>query len=61
MDKHKQLSEAIVLATIAHRNQVDKGGNPYILHPLHIMNQLLFDTQLATIAVLHKVKGMMEK
>jgi len=44
-----------VLATIAHRNQVDKGGNPYILHPLHLMNQLLFDTQLATIAVLHDV------
>lgn len=53
MNKQTQLSEAILLAATAHRNQLDKGGKPYILHPLHLMKQLIFDLELATIAVLH--------
>lgn len=57
MNKQTQLSEAILLAANAHRNQLDKGGNPYILHPLHLMKELIFDLELATIAVLsHAVK-----
>ena len=55
MTEQKQLSLAIKIASTVHMNQLDKGGKPYILHPLHLMNQLLFDTQLATIAVLHDV------
>lgn len=55
MNKQEQLSAAIVIAATAHDKQYDKGGKPYILHPLHLMNQLMFDTQLATIAVLHDV------
>ena len=55
MNKQDQLAKAIRIATYAHMKQFDKGGNPYILHPLHLMTQLLFDTQLATIAVLHDV------
>ena len=55
MDEQHQLAKAIKIATIEHEGQFDKGGKPYILHPLHLMNQLLFDTQLATIAVLHDV------
>jgi len=51
----KQLAKAIIIATQAHHGQFDKGGKPYILHPLHLMNQLMYDTQLATIAVLHDV------
>ncbi len=50
-----QLGRAIGMATEAHANQFDKGGKPYILHPLHLMNQLLFDSELAAIAVLHDV------
>ena len=53
MNKQKQLARAIEIATEAHSGQFDKGGKPYILHPLHLMGQLMFDTQLATIAVLH--------
>ena len=53
--EQKQLATAIMIASISHNNQCDKGGKPYILHPLHLMNQLLFDPQLATIAVLHDV------
>lgn len=55
MDKQQQLAAAIRIASDAHSGQFDKGGKPYILHPLRLMNQLLFDTQLATIAVLHDV------
>ena len=53
MDKNKQLGAAINIATSAHIGQYDKGGKPYILHPLHLMSQLMFDIELATIAVLH--------
>lgn len=55
MDKQKQLAVAVQTAANAHAGQFDKGGKPYILHPLHLMSQLLFDPQLATIAVLHDV------
>ena len=55
MNINKQLDIAIRLASEQHFDQFDRGGKPYILHPLHLMNQLLFDTELATIAVLHDV------
>ena len=34
------LNKAIRLAKLAHNGQVDKGGSPYIGHPLRVMNQL---------------------
>jgi len=49
----RMLDVAINLAVQAHAGTPDKGGNPYILHPLHLMNQFLYDDALATIAVLH--------
>lgn len=49
------LAQAISIATEAHYGQFDRSGKPYILHPLHLMSQLLYDTKLATIAVLHDV------
>ena len=55
LNKQEQLALAIKIAAAVHADQFDKGGKPYILHPLHLMSQLLFDTQLATIAVLHDV------
>ena len=55
MKKYEALSLAISIATKAHEGQYDRGGKPYILHPLHLMTQLLFDTELASIAVLHDV------
>jgi len=50
-----ELAAAIELATEAHKGAFDKGGNPYILHPLHVMNGLMFDKGLAAIGVLHDV------
>ena len=53
MSQEKMLGEAIHIATVAHHGQYDKSGKPYILHPLHLMHQLMFDLELAQIAVLH--------
>lgn len=47
------LSEAIVLATQAHDGQVDKSGEPYVLHPLRVMLAVPEDCRIA--AVLHDV------
>lgn len=55
MNLDAQLRDAIGIAVGAHENQFDRGGNPYILHPLHLMNQLMYDKELAAIAVMHDV------
>lgn len=55
MELYKQLAEAIEIATVAHSKQFDRGGRPYILHPLHLMNQFTYDIELMIIAVLHDV------
>lgn len=48
------LEKAISIALAAHKGQVDKGGSPYILHPLRVM--LSVETLNAKIvAVLHDV------
>ncbi|KJH70281.1 HD domain-containing protein [Aliterella atlantica] len=48
------LTKAIRVATSAHENQVDKGGKPYIEHPLRVMKQMTTDTA-RIVAVLHDV------
>ena len=52
-EKMNRILEATIrLAVSAHAGQMDKGGNPYILHPLHIMDQM--DTpDEKCVAVLH--------
>ena len=48
------LQRAIEIAVDAHKTDIDKGGNPYILHPLRLMIQM--DTEDEKIvAVLHDV------
>lgn len=48
------LNQAIQIATIAHAGQVDKGGNPYIMHPIRVM--LAMETEEERIvAILHDV------
>ena len=39
------LEDAIILATDLHRGQVDKGGQPYILHPLRVMQAVKGDDE----------------
>ncbi len=48
------LEDAIILACSAHRGQFDKGGAPYILHPLRVMLGISGDDQRIA-AVLHDV------
>lgn len=50
------LGTAIALAARIHESQKDKGGKPYILHPLRLMMRLRCDDEeLMSIAVLHDV------
>ncbi len=46
------IEEAIIWATEVHRGQVDKAGNPYILHPLRVMLRMTSD-EARFVAVLH--------
>ena len=48
------LEKAIALAATQHAGQLDKGGQPYILHPLRLMLQFSNST-LQIIAVLHDI------
>src|SRR5215212_3273750 len=48
------LEDAIALAVEAHRGQLDKSGQPYILHPLRVMFRCQTDPQ-RIVAVLHDV------
>jgi (p)ppGpp synthase/HD superfamily hydrolase len=48
------LNEAIALAAKAHEGQVDKLGQPYILHPLRVMQAMETDDE-RIVAVLHDV------
>jgi len=51
----EDLSNAIILAATAHLGQVDKGGEPYILHPLAVMQSVAPDVRAMIVAVLHDV------
>lgn len=48
------LERAIVIAATAHAGQVDKGGAPYILHPLKVMLRMT-TLEERIVAVLHDV------
>lgn len=48
------LDKAIIIATNAHAGQVDKGGNPYILHPLKLMVNMKTENE-RIVATLHDV------
>ena len=48
------LEKAIKIAVETHTGQVDKGGNPYILHPLRVMLSLNSEEE-RIVGVLHDV------
>jgi len=48
------LEKAIIIATNAHKGQVDKAGKPYILHSLRVMFSRRNETERIC-AVLHDV------
>jgi (p)ppGpp synthase/HD superfamily hydrolase len=45
MKKGEMLDKMLVIATNAHAGQFDRGGNPYILHPLRVMSYLNTDDE----------------
>lgn len=52
------LASAIAYASMMHESQLDKGGKPYILHPLRLMfrmSQYTTDPELLCMCVLHDV------
>ncbi len=54
MNDNANLERAIELAVQHHRGQVDKAGQPYILHPLRLM--LAMPTEIeGIVAVLHDI------
>lgn len=56
MKRGELLGKMLVLATNAHAGQFDKGGKPYILHPLRVMANLnTEDEELQCIALGHDV------
>jgi (p)ppGpp synthase/HD superfamily hydrolase len=56
MIKGEMLDKMLLLATNAHHGQFDKGGNPYILHPIRVMSFLKTDDEeLQCIALGHDV------
>lgn len=56
LSETEQLALAIAKAATGHLKQTDKGGNPYILHPLKVMRYIRSDDpQLMAIAVMHDI------
>lgn len=56
MKKGELLGKVLVLATNAHAGQFDRGGTPYIMHPLKVMHYLKSDDEeLQCVALLHDV------
>lgn len=46
--------KAMKIACKAHEGQVDRGGMPYIYHPIHLA-ELMYDEASACVALLHDV------
>lgn len=56
MRKGEMLDKMLVICTNAHHGQFDKGGAPYILHPLKVMHYLKSDDEeLMCMALGHDV------
>jgi len=56
MKKGEMLGRMLVLVTNAHAGQYDRGGQPYILHPMKVMHYLKSnDEELQCIALGHDV------
>ena len=51
---NEQFQKALELAVEKHKNQTDKAGNPYILHPLHVMENVN-SKEGKIVAILHDI------
>ncbi len=53
-DNYEMISKAVRIANAAHANQFDKGGLPYILHPIRVALHCQTDEE-RIVALLHDV------
>ena len=51
---NEQFQKALESAVEKHKNQTDKAGNPYILHPLHVMENVN-SKEGKIVAILHDI------
>lgn len=51
---NEQFQISLELAVEKHKNQTDKAGNPYILHPLHVMENVN-NKEGKIVAILHDI------
>ena len=51
---NEQFQIALELAVEKHKNQTDKAGNPYILHPLHVLENVN-SKEGKIVAILHDI------
>ncbi len=49
-----ELNEALQICSQAHRNQVDRNGQPYIMHPIRVMLAMATEEE-RIVALLHDV------
>lgn len=54
MIANETIETAIQIALTAHKGQTDKGGHPYILHPLRLMHNVNSEEE-KIVAILHDV------
>ena len=54
MQHASDLEKALAIALKAHKGQIDKSGQPYILHPIRVMMQLE-EAKAKVVALLHDV------
>ncbi len=54
MDLNEMMELALLMAVKAHKGQVDKGGNPYILHPIAVSN-MMQSKEEKIVAILHDI------
>ncbi len=52
--KASSIEKAMLIMLRAHEGQVDKGGEPYVLHPLRVMMRVR-STEARVVALLHDV------
>lgn len=50
----RSIEDAIQLACFLHEGQLDKGGNPYILHPIRVMLKMKTEDE-QIVALLHDI------
>ena len=51
----EKVKKAALIAYNAHKDQSDKGGYPYIMHPIHIAEQMETEDETIAAALLHDV------